>query len=137
MKSIFPYSIINNEFEGFQAKYLALYILLRMSDGFRGPFLYPLYKSRGMSDHNINILFATTYLSSALFCIPAGYLADLKCKRGLIIVSCFIDAISCVLRLSSDYYILIIAHVLSGISYCILFPILESWMVEEHLSRGN
>ena len=109
---------------------------MRLADGLRGPFLSPIYLSRGLSDMEINILFSITFFSSAVFCIPVGYLADRRSKRAAIMLACCIDAISCVSRFSSDYYFLVFGHILSGISNCALFSTLESWIISEHAFHG-
>jgi MFS family permease len=63
-------------FTVFQNRYLLTFIALLVSDGFRGPFLYPLYKSYDMSNEDIYVLFAVTFFSAAFFCFFFGKMAD-------------------------------------------------------------
>jgi uncharacterized membrane protein len=123
-------------FDSFKWKYLVIYSILVLSDGFRGPFLWPIYKSYGINDQKIYLLYAITFFSSALFSSSSGHMADKWSKSYTLAIACIIDGISCVARFSSDFNILIAGHVLSGISYCTLFPILESWMIEKHEKAG-
>ena len=123
-------------FTQFQTRYLAIYALMMISDGFRGPFLYPLYKSVGWENVEIYQLFLTTYLSSAVFSGCFGYLADKWSKKYTTWVACIIDAISCLCRFSSNYQFLVFGHILSGISFCVLLPTLESWMVYVYILKS-
>lgn len=123
-------------FDVFKQKYLVIYSILVLSDGFRGPFLWPIYKSYGMDDQEIYILYSITFFSSALFTSTSGFIADNWSKSYTLALACVIDGISCLARFSSDFNVLVIGHVLAGISYCTLFPILESWMIEKHEKAG-
>lgn len=123
-------------FDAFKQNYLVLYSILVLSDGFRGPFLWPIYKSYGMDDQKIYILYAITFFSSALFTSTSGHMADNWSKSYTLALACIIDGISCLARFSPDFNVLVVGHVLSGISYCTLFPILESWMIDKHEKAG-
>ena len=123
-------------FESFKWNYLVIYSVLVLSDGFRGPFLWPIYKSYGINDQEIYMLYAITFFSSALFSSISGDMADRWSKSYTLALACIIDGISCLARFSSDLNVLIAGHVLSGISFCTLFPILESWMIDKHEKAG-
>jgi MFS family permease len=109
-----------------------IYSVLVLSDGFRGPFLWPIYKSYGINDHEIYIMYAITFFSSAIFSSISGDMADRWSKSYTLALACIIDGISCLARFSTNLNILMVGHVLSGISFCTLFPTLESWMIEKH-----
>ena len=84
-----------NSFKNFKWGYLMIYSVLVLSDGFRGPFLWPIYKSYGLNDYEIYILYAVTFFSSAMFSSISGNLADRWSKSYTLALACIIDGISC------------------------------------------
>jgi len=120
------------KFRSFQINYLVIYFIVMGSDWLQGPYVYALYESYGFSKQQIGELFIAGFSSSLIFGTIAGGIADKVGRKLMCIVFGIIYSCSCVTKLFSDYYILMLGRLFGGIATSLLFSSFESWMVDEH-----
>jgi len=124
-------------------------------DWLQGPYVYALYQSYNYDTDAIAVLFVAGFLSSAVFGTVVGSFADTlydakqKClclsivhalgrgRKKLAIVYSVLYGLSCLSKLSPNFYVLLFGRVLAGIATSLLFSVFESWMVCEHNLRCN
>eukprot|EP01132_Coremiostelium_polycephalum_P007760 gene7760-9550_t len=106
------------------------------ADWLQGPYVYALYESYGFSKLDIAILFISGFLSSMVFGVVVGPVADKYGRKLLAMVFGVLYAGSCLTKVVNDFNILLFGRVLGGISTSLLFSVFETWMVSEHNSRG-
>ncbi|KAI7878640.1 DUF791-domain-containing protein [Lichtheimia hyalospora FSU 10163] len=119
-----------------QYKYLSVYVIIQGADWLQGPYLYKLYQSYGFELVQIAFLFLTGFASGAIAGTAVGSLADSWGRRRICLVFCATLMLSMVLRLSPNYPLLILSHILSGTAASIQFSVVEAWYVAEHSARG-
>ncbi|KAI9246382.1 hypothetical protein BY458DRAFT_446791 [Sporodiniella umbellata] len=124
------------EFKSFQKKYLIVYMLVMGADWLQGPYLYMLYESYNLDLSKIATLFMTGFVSSAFAGTAVGGLADIYGRKRICVVYCFTMVFALVFRLFSIYSLLLLSHILSGLSTALLYTVFESWYISEHTSRG-
>ena len=66
----------NVEFSTFQVRYLSVYTLAYFSDWLKGPYVYVLYESYGLTEQDIALLFVIGFGASAISGPFVGTLAD-------------------------------------------------------------
>ncbi|GAM17291.1 hypothetical protein SAMD00019534_004660, partial [Acytostelium subglobosum LB1] len=123
-------------FKAFQNQYLFIYLLAMGADWMQGPYVYALYKSYGFAMSDIAILFVSGFLSSMVFGVIVGPIADKYGRKLMTIIFGILYSASCVTKLMPDYNILMVGRILSGVSTSLLFSVFESWMISEHNARG-
>ncbi|KAI9338822.1 hypothetical protein BDR26DRAFT_803484 [Obelidium mucronatum] len=126
----------NSKLSVFRLNFLSVYLLNFMGDWLQGPYLYALYRSYGYDVGAIGHLFVFGFLSSAILGTVAGSFADKYGRRNMSVVFTVSYTLSCLTKLSPNYFILAIGRILGGISTSLLLSIFEAWMVSEHFSRG-
>eukprot|EP00756_Hemistasia_phaeocysticola_P067016 Hpha_TRINITY_DN9652_c0_g1::TRINITY_DN9652_c0_g1_i1::g.184472::m.184472 len=123
------------EFESFQRRFLATYLLMTAADWLQGPTVYALYKYYGFSHSQNATLFVTGFASSMIFGTFAGTLAD-KYGRKL---NCLLYGLAygfcCVTKHFNSFPVLFLGRVAGGFATSILWSAFESWMVAEHRRR--
>jgi MFS family permease len=142
--AILSFSILNFQTERqrergyyiFRNNYLIVYLCMVMSDWLQGPYVYALYKSYGYSLKDIGVLFITGFMSSAIFGTVISSWSDQYGRRKFCLLFCVLYSISCLLKLSKSFSLLIVGRVTGGISTSLLFSVFESWMVSEHFSKS-
>ncbi|PGH14358.1 hypothetical protein AJ80_05948 [Polytolypa hystricis UAMH7299] len=116
--------------------FFPVYALVVASDWLQGPYLYPLYKQTlNLPENFVATLFATGFISGALSATFAGKLADQYGRRRACQAFCVIYALSCLLTLSSNIFLLFLGRALGGIGTTLLFTVFETWMVSEFHQR--
>ncbi|RUS14178.1 hypothetical protein BC937DRAFT_94225 [Endogone sp. FLAS-F59071] len=123
-------------FKTFQYNYLLVYLIIMTSDWLQGPYLYKLYQSYGYEMFDIAFLFMTGFVSSAIFGTVMGGVADSWGRKRMCLIFCLTSSLACLVRLNSEFYILFISHLLSGLSGGLLNCVFEAWYVAEHQKRG-
>ncbi|KAF4659690.1 hypothetical protein FOZ61_004548 [Perkinsus olseni] len=126
----------NEEFHRFQLVYLGVYLLAVLADWLQGPFVYALYRSYGYSIEDIGSLFIVGFLTSGVFGMFVGGLADSFGRKKACLMYCILYALACLLYHSRHFYVLLLGRFLGGVSTSLLFSVFEAWMLEEHAVRG-
>ncbi|KAF4682457.1 Serine/threonine-protein kinase plk1, partial [Perkinsus olseni] len=106
------------------------------ADWLQGPFVYALYRSYGYSIEDIGSLFIVGFLTSGVFGMFVGGLADSFGRKKACLMYCILYALACVLYHSRHFYVLLLGRFLGGVSTSLLFSVFEAWMLEEHAARG-
>eukprot|EP00090_Calanus_glacialis_P000829 TRINITY_DN10585_c0_g1_i4.p1 TRINITY_DN10585_c0_g1~~TRINITY_DN10585_c0_g1_i4.p1 ORF type:complete len:439 (+),score=69.59 TRINITY_DN10585_c0_g1_i4:40-1356(+) len=118
-----------------QRIYLPAHLLALFSDWLQGPYVFQLYKYHGHGDKEIAVMFLAGYLSSCVFGTLTGPMADKYGRRCLGQVFCIICGLSCLTKISPNFYVLLFGRILSGVSTSCLYSVFESWYVSEHKSQ--
>eukprot|EP01084_Bolivina_argentea_P134059 236534_1 len=123
-----------SQFKHFQTWYITIFILSRLSDWMLGPYVYKLYDSYNYSEFDKAILFVFGYLTSGLFGIFIGSIADLFGRKLICILFCILFSLSSIVmcHFGFNFYNLLFGRFLSGISTSILHSVFESWMITHH-----
>jgi len=117
-------------------QWLAVYFVVMFSDWLQGPYVYALYSSYGFSKKDIAILFIVGFGSSSVVGTFVGALADKYGRKRLCVYFGVLYGIACVTKLSTDFWVLLVGRLLSGVATSLLFSVFEAWMVYEHNQRG-
>ncbi|NXX84627.1 MFSD5 protein, partial [Urocolius indicus] len=124
-------------FRRFQRAYYSVYFPALAADWLQGPFLYKLYQHYGFLEGQIVVLYVCGFASSVLlgsFCPP---LVDTLGRRKSCVLFASTYALSCLLKLSRDYLVLVVGRFVGGLSSALLFSALEEWYVHEHVARHD
>ena len=122
----------DSAFKTFQRDYLIVYSLAYFADWLKGPYVYVLYESYGLTDQDIALLFVVGFGSSAVSGPFVGTLAD-KFGRKKMCLAYFIVYILCAFtKMHEEFKWLLLGRVLGGIGTSLLCTSFESWMVTEH-----
>ncbi|KAI9289358.1 hypothetical protein BC943DRAFT_314168 [Umbelopsis sp. AD052] len=117
--------------------YLVVYYTVMVSDWLQGPYLYKLYQSYGYTMQAIAYLFMTGFVSGAIAGTTMGGLADTWGRKKMCLIFCLTSSISLFLRIAtSSFPILLVSHLLSGLSAGLLFTVFETWLVAEYQDLG-
>ena len=129
-----PSPFSNSAFDDFQSWYIIIVNLARLSDWMLGPFVYQIYAFYLYSDYDKAVLFVFGYLTSGIFGIFIGSLADRFGRKRMCSLFCILFASSSLImaHFGSSFVALLCGRLLSGISTSILHSVYESWMVTHH-----
>ena len=127
--------IENIEQQKFQKNYLIVYTLAYFADWLKGPYVYALYESHGMTEHEIAMLFVVGFGVSGLCGPIVGGLADKYGRKKLSVVYFVVYILSALCKPFPNFNMLLLGRVLSGIGTSLLTTTFESWMVSEHNRR--
>jgi MFS transporter, MFS domain-containing protein family, molybdate-anion transporter len=127
--------IENIEQQKFQKNYLIVYTLAYFADWLKGPYVYALYESHGMTEHEIAMLFVVGFGVSGLCGPVVGGLADKYGRKKLSVAYFVIYILSALCKPFPNFNILLLGRLLSGIGTSLLTTTFESWMVSEHNRR--
>ena len=92
-------------------KYFPAYFAAIFGDWLQGPYVYKLYAEYGFKENQIAILFLTGFGSSFTFGTFTGPLADKFGRKSMTQVFCVLYALSCVIKFSTNFWILICGRV--------------------------
>lgn len=127
-----PRASQNQEYRGFQRKYLTVFFMASLADWLQGPYLYRLYEEYGYLQEQIAALYIAGYVSAMVAGPLMGHLADIKGRKKMSVVFCMVYAAACVCKLSSTFLALLLGRILSGVATALLTSTFEAWMVFEH-----
>lgn len=128
------FSIGNNpQFLKFQRSYFAVYLLAMFADWLQGPYLYKLYSYYGYQEEQIAILYVFGFASTVIIGMWAPLAADQFGRKKLCLSFTVLYSLSCFLKLSRSYGILIIGRILGGVATSVLFSAFEAWYIHEHI----
>ncbi|KAI9496357.1 hypothetical protein BDB00DRAFT_810124 [Zychaea mexicana] len=124
-------------FKSLQYRYLTVYLVVMGADWLQGPYLYKLYQSYGFDLVQIAFLFLTGFVSGAIGGTAAGSMADSWGRRRGCFLFCATSCLSLFLRVfSSNYPLLFVSHVLSGMAASMQYSVFEAWYVAEHTTQN-
>ncbi|KAL3841831.1 hypothetical protein ACJMK2_019930 [Sinanodonta woodiana] len=123
----------NPQFLKFQRGYFAVYLLAMFADWLQGPYLYKLYSYYGFQEEQIAILYVFGFASTVLIGTWTPLAADRFGRKKLCVLFTVLYTLSCLLKLSRSYGILIIGRIMGGIATSVLFSAFEAWYVHEHI----
>eukprot|EP00656_Telonema_subtile_P035130 TRINITY_DN39124_c0_g2_i1.p1 TRINITY_DN39124_c0_g2~~TRINITY_DN39124_c0_g2_i1.p1 ORF type:complete len:473 (+),score=78.07 TRINITY_DN39124_c0_g2_i1:157-1575(+) len=126
----------HENFGSFQKRYLLAYLCAVFADWLKGPYIYVIYQSCGFDKTQIATLFMAGYVSSALFGTIIGSFADVLGRRRMCLAFSVLYGIHALMHLVNDFYVLLIARLISGVATSLLFSAFESWMIAAHHARG-
>lgn len=127
----------NPTFVKFQRKYFLAYFLALAADWLQGPYLYKLYSYYGFLESQITVLYVCGFAASVVFGSLTSSLADRFGRKKLCITFCIVYSVSCFMKLSRSYGLLIIGRILGGVSTSLLFTAFEAWYAHEHLETHD
>lgn len=126
----------SNEYQKLNKSYLIVYSLVVTGDWLQGPYNYSLYQSYGLSLAEIGWMSVCGFLSSLVLGTYVGSIADKIGRKRMCVYFCILYGTSCLLRYVPNFFVLLFGRVLSGISTSLLFSCFESWLINEHNSKG-
>uniref|UniRef100_A0A1B6DB15 Molybdate-anion transporter n=1 Tax=Clastoptera arizonana TaxID=38151 RepID=A0A1B6DB15_9HEMI len=129
--------LLNSNFSSLQSKYLQVYYLATFADFLQGPYIYKLYSDYGFKDDDIAVLYIAGFVSSTVFGMIVGVIADSYGRKFLCASFGFFYSICCCTKLSPDFYILLFGRICGGIATSILFTTFEAWYINEHINHYN
>ena len=116
----------------FQRNYLVVYTLAYFADWLKGPYVYALYESYKLSEHDIALLFIAGFGASGISGPFIGALADRFGRKKCALAYFVIYIASALCKPFTDFHVLLLGRILGGIGTSLLTTTLESWMVAEH-----
>lgn len=131
-------SIGNNpQFIKFQRGYFMVYLVAMFADWLQGPYLYKLYSYYGFNEEQIAVLYVFGFAASVLFGAWTPIAADQFGRKKLCIFFTVAYSVSCLMKLSQSYGILLIGRLVGGLATSVLFTAFEAWYVHEHLETHD
>jgi len=119
----------------FQQHYLVVYTVAYFADWLKGPYIYALYDSYGLTEDQIVLLFIVGFASSGVSGPFVGSLADKFGRKKMTLAYFLIYICSALCSPFENYSVLLLGRVFGGIGTSLLTSTLESWMVSEHLKH--
>jgi len=105
-------------------------------DWLQGPYMYALYAAYGFSHKDIALLFVAGFGGSAIIGTPVSAAADKYGRRRFGLLYAVMYALSCTMKHSPNFTILLVGRVLGGVATSLLFTVFECWLVCEHERRN-
>lgn len=131
-------TVINNpNFTTFQRQYFSAYFLALIADWLQGPYLYRLYLEYGFEQAQIAILYVFGFSSGVILGTWAPFVANKYGRRNLCVVFTVIYTISCLMKLSRSYGILLLGRIFGGVATSLLFSSYEAWYIHEHVETHD
>jgi len=111
--------------------YLSVYGLATFGDWIQGGFLYALHAEYGYSMNEIGLIFVAGYASAMTVGTYVAALGDSGGHRRNCIAYGLIYAASCLLCNFKSLRLLLLARLVGGIAYSILYTSFESWLISQ------
>ena len=127
----------NPQFLKFQRTYFGVYLMAMFADWLQGPYLYKLYSYYGFQEPQIAVLYVFGFASTVVIGMWAPLAADRFGRKKLCISFTVLYSLSCFLKLSRSYGILILGRIIGGVATSVLFSAFEAWYVHEHLETHD
>lgn len=128
---------VQARYRSFEQNYLLVYALMVAGDWLQGPYMYALYEYYGFGMGDIGILFIAGFGSSLVFGTFAGSACDRSGRRRGCIGYAVTYVLSCWLKHSSDYNVLMVGRLLGGISTSLLFCAFEAFPRQSRQDRHH
>ena len=112
---------LKDQYWRLRLQYFPAYFAAIFGDWLQGPYVYKLYSEYGFQENHIAILFLTGFGSSFTFGTFTGPLADKFGRKSMTQVFCVLYSLSCVIKFSSNFWILICGRICAGIATSLLF----------------
>ncbi len=116
--------------------YLLVYYCMMAGDWLQGPYVYALYDSYGFHQHDIAVLFVAGFGSSMIFGTFIGSFADKFGRKRFCLLYVATYIASCLTKHVNSFSVLMLGRLLGGVATSLLFSVFDSWMINEHNSRG-
>ena len=127
-----------------QARFLAVFWILRCADWMQGPYFYEVYSSKVFGGVPASIglvgrLFLTGFASTALFGPAVGRLIDRYGRKMGTVAFTVVYALGAASTKSPLLMVLLLGRLMSGVGTSLLFSAPESWLVGEAMKteRGG
>lgn len=131
-------SIGNNpQFLQFQRSYFAVYLVAMFADWLQGPYLYKLYSHYQFQEEQIAVLYVFGFASTVIIGMWAPLAADQFGRKKLCVCFTVLYSLSCLLKLSRSFGILIIGRIIGGVATSVLFSAFEAWYIHEHVETHD
>ncbi|XP_069132011.1 molybdate-anion transporter-like [Argopecten irradians] len=127
----------NPQFLKFQRGYFAAYLMAVFADWLQGPYLYKLYSYYGYQEPQIATLYAVGFASTIILGTWTPIAADQFGRKKLCLLFTVLYSVSCLMKLSTGYGILLIGRIIGGIATSVLFSAFEAWYIHEHLETHD
>ncbi|KAI8781184.1 molybdate-anion transporter [Biomphalaria glabrata] len=127
----------NPQFIKFQRGYFVVYLTAMFADWLQGPYLYKLYSYYGFDEQQIAVLYVFGFASSVIFGAWTPIAADQFGRKKLCVFFTITYSVSCLLKLSTSYGILLIGRLVGGLATSVLFTAFEAWYIHEHLETHD
>lgn len=127
----------NPQFLTFQRGYFAVYLLAMFADWLQGPYLYKLYSYYGFQEEQIAVLYVFGFASTVIIGMWTPLAADHFGRKKLCLSFTVLYSLSCFLKLSRSYGILIIGRIIGGVATSVLFSAFEAWYIHEHIETHD
>lgn len=127
----------NPQFLKFQRGYFAAYLMAMFADWLQGPYLYKLYSYYGFQEEQIAVLYVFGFASTVIIGMWAPLAADQFGRKKLCLSFTVLYSVSCLLKLSRSYGILILGRLIGGVATSVLFSAFEAWYVHEHIETHD
>jgi len=119
-------------------RFLAAFYLCVAAEWMQGLFLDSLYLKYGLTGHEVRLLMGASCLSGLLLGTLAGVVADIVGRKLCCQMYCGLCAIVCLTKHVNEFYVLMLGHLLGGVSTVFLLCIFEAWLVgEKNMQRMN
>lgn len=131
-------NLINNpNFKSFQKQYFPAYCLALVADWLQGPYLYKLYRDYGFEQAQIAMLYVFGHASTVMLGTWAPFIANKFGRKNLCIAFTMLYSISCFMKLSRSYGLLLLGRIFGGMATAVLFSSFEAWYLYEHIERHD
>ncbi|XP_014677810.1 PREDICTED: molybdate-anion transporter-like [Priapulus caudatus] len=130
-------AVNNPVFLDFQRGYFLAYFPALFADWLQGPYLYKLYSVYGFTESQIAILYVCGTAASVIAGYAAPSVADRVGRRALSLAAAAAYALSCLMKLSRDYFALLSSRAMAGGAAALLFAALDAWCAHEHTERHD
>lgn len=101
-----------------------------------------LINSNNNNNNNNTDTYIHTYIHfkdnhlTNIFTFHFTHLQNFSGMKNFVCLYGVVYGVSCLLKMVNNWFIIIIARILSGVGTSLLFSVLESWMVKVHKKRG-
>ncbi|CAM9982722.1 unnamed protein product [Heterosigma akashiwo] len=125
-----------------QARFLAVFWLVRMSDWLQGPYFYEVYASKifngvPASIDTISKLFLMGFATTGILGPWVGRQVDIRGRRAGTIAFTVLYALGALSTRANSLLWLYLGRIAGGVGTSLLFSAPEAWMVGEHQRSGH
>uniref|UniRef100_A0A914UYX6 Molybdate-anion transporter n=1 Tax=Plectus sambesii TaxID=2011161 RepID=A0A914UYX6_9BILA len=100
----------------------------------QAPYLYYLYQSYGFLESQIAILYVTGFATNVVCSVVSVHLVQRYERRVLCLAFVGMNSISCLIKFSDSYTLLMAGRVMDGFAASLLTMPFHQWYVHEHVT---